>query len=845
MIIGTALLPTLNKFLSALGEWLDKMNRSGQLQKDVNEAVKTATGIFQGVLAVVKPLATAFQDLGKVLGGTKNEVKDLAIVFAAFKFSNWISQMGLLGTSIKGIGTEAETAKASTTRLNAALGALGAIGVITVTIQEEIVRKQARQALADQGGSPVLALDPGAAVGKRQTRNGVPGTFQMVSGQLWWVPDKQKTLKQLLAPFQKGLSGISGAVGDISRLGIPNLQIPGGAYGNTAAPLSTSQQRAIGLAAQPQNLGLLRQQAQHDQAALDFAKKLRSSGRISNAKYVEEVTHYASDLQQTNSTIAGILQAARQKVADAAKAAAEKQKQAAQALKERLQAAREHTVAVAQLAVTRAQATPGYQDDLATERHLVEILKSQLAADRQNVDLQNQLFDAEQAVKATVKQRADAVGQAKIAAGQLAVQRAGLTDSSSDDLATNQRLLGILKATHASETDIVAQQLVIKGVRDQIKQQNQQDAQEAKQRAKDAATAAAARKDAIQFRLLGLGPTGGALVPGVANLKTRFAGIKEAVKGTFLDTPKTGSELDHIQKILSGQVREGQRGRPVGDRPDVQGHPRQAEELEPAAQGAAGVGAELRRLVGLEPHGCAEARDRVAVRVPRAGRHRPAGRSLAFAAPARSAIVINGGVHLHGVQDVPGFENELREAREGARRTCGEGRARWPSRPDGSRSRSTTPRWSGCRTGRGSTTRTRPGPGRVVHDRPRPPVRARPHRHRPGDRADHRPARRPRPDEHVRAVLQRRSGRCCRPRSPLGPRRGERGGHGSAGSSRTATTCSTRPRSSTGLRSAWSICSRCWRRSRCSRTGTGATTPPSSRPTRPARSCTRTRRCRT
>src|SRR4029077_8319984 len=64
---------------------------------------------------------------------------------------------------------------------------------------------------------------------------------------------------------------------------------------------------------------------------------------------------------------------------------------------------------------------------------------------------------------------------------------------------------------------------------------------------------AKARRDALQFGLLGLGPTGGAIVPGVANLKTRLAGIRDAVKGTFLDTSKTGGELDRIAKILSGK----------------------------------------------------------------------------------------------------------------------------------------------------------------------------------------------------------------------------------------------------------------------------------------------------
>ena len=92
VIIGTALLPTLNKYLGELSDWLGKMNRSGRLQKDVNEVVKDATGILQGVLDVVKPSAEAFKKLGDAVGGTRNEVKLLVGVFATFKLAKLVSE---------------------------------------------------------------------------------------------------------------------------------------------------------------------------------------------------------------------------------------------------------------------------------------------------------------------------------------------------------------------------------------------------------------------------------------------------------------------------------------------------------------------------------------------------------------------------------------------------------------------------------------------------------------------------------------------------------------------------------------------------------------------------------
>ena len=62
VIIGTALLPTIDKYLGELGKWLDKMNRSGRLQRDVNEAVKDGTAAFQAIKAIVDPLIAAFKD---------------------------------------------------------------------------------------------------------------------------------------------------------------------------------------------------------------------------------------------------------------------------------------------------------------------------------------------------------------------------------------------------------------------------------------------------------------------------------------------------------------------------------------------------------------------------------------------------------------------------------------------------------------------------------------------------------------------------------------------------------------------------------------------------------------
>ena len=92
VIIGNALLPSIDKLLGSLGRWLQKMNESGKLQRDVNGAVKTGTALFNDLKAIVVPLAQAFKDLGDAVGGTKNEVELLIGAFGAVGRSpGWVT----------------------------------------------------------------------------------------------------------------------------------------------------------------------------------------------------------------------------------------------------------------------------------------------------------------------------------------------------------------------------------------------------------------------------------------------------------------------------------------------------------------------------------------------------------------------------------------------------------------------------------------------------------------------------------------------------------------------------------------------------------------------------------
>jgi hypothetical protein len=588
VIVGTALLPTLNKYLGELGKWLDKMNRSGQLQKDVNSAVKTATGLFQDLKAIVGPLVGVFKALGDAVGGTKNELKLLLGLGIALKLQS-------IAGGFKTVGAEAETARGRTVAFGRALGNLPATVGTTIILEALINKKPVDDWLkshhlgfATKGIIPsLLGLVGIGGGGGGGSSGGMPG----LQGPLG-------------TPSRGAFSGLTGPVP-------APVSVPGSVSGIQNYALTAGQQRAIGLAADPSNLGLLRQQAAHDQAALEFAKKLRSSGRITNAKYVTEVTAYASDLQQTNATINGILQTAAQNAKDAATAAAEKVKAAAQAAAQKRADAQQALFDRLQFNVDKAGLTDTLQDDLKALQRYQAVVKQIIATQGSTLALQQQLLSVEMNIKGVQ--------------GQIASNRQQAAEQARQE-----------------------------------REQAKQAAQEAAQRAKEAYQAAQARalalRNARQFRLLGLGPTGGALVPGTANLQKRLTGIRDAVKGTFLDTSKTGSELDHIAQILSGKfgaVSESVRSaidqmyKDIRDK--LKSH--QGDQTKFAHLSSQGFVDSLGLNLTLAQRRAIEARfSTVGARSTV-----PAGSSGQF----NAGIVIHGGVHMHGVQDVAGLENQI------------------------------------------------------------------------------------------------------------------------------------------------------------------------------------------
>lgn len=112
-IIGMALLPTLNRYLGELGDWLDRMNRSGRLQKDVNHIVKEAAGIFSDFGHIVKIAAGAVHQIDKLTGGFAQTLEVLVGLRLVSMISGWVGGLGTLAGAWRGVAVAAGEAAAA------------------------------------------------------------------------------------------------------------------------------------------------------------------------------------------------------------------------------------------------------------------------------------------------------------------------------------------------------------------------------------------------------------------------------------------------------------------------------------------------------------------------------------------------------------------------------------------------------------------------------------------------------------------------------------------------------------------------------------------------------------
>lgn len=383
VIIGEALLPTVDKYLGELAKWLDKMNRSGKLQRDVNKAVRDGEDAFGAIKAVVTPLAKTFEAVGKAVGGTKHEVELLATAFATFKVANIVG--GLSGAA--GVAGAARTAEGEVGKLRVGLLSLGSPGVLAAIAAAGAASFELGTTLGNAlsgrtGNGPFPLSSPTATVDGPQVNLSFPQGDPRAKRSISF-----DTSTGLFSEFAKGAKGqftqtkisLDQAARDIGVSTKKLLEAIGGprnptksvaaaieaiaseASAATVIPKLTAQQAVdaflapllrlqkeiaaklppelskgqtlkLALAQNPDDLTALRQQAANDRAAIAFATKRLGEHKLTTKKFTATVGGYYNDLNATLARINEITSAAAAKAAEAAakgKAAAKKAEAAA------------------------------------------------------------------------------------------------------------------------------------------------------------------------------------------------------------------------------------------------------------------------------------------------------------------------------------------------------------------------------------------------------------------------------------------------------------------------------------------------------------------------------------
>lgn len=244
------------------------------------------------------------------------------------------------------------------------------------------------------------------------------------------------------------------------------------------------------------------------------------------------------------------------------------------------------------------------------------------------------------------KQTRVQITQGLLDALQLNLDRAGLTKSVQDDLDALLALKKGIERQIRAGGDVVALEQQLVGVLGQIRQVREQQRQ----------TAIDAR-NARQFKALGFTGTGDDVIPGVAGLRRQLKTVDQAIQGTFLDTKKTTSLISHIRQVLSGGL--GAVGRDVRDKVK-----QILDGLDQQLKDHAGDQTKFRHIstanllagLGLSPEQLRVARIRLAQVGP--GATAPAAQP-AFGLAGGGGLTINGGLHLHGVQNIRQLEDEL------------------------------------------------------------------------------------------------------------------------------------------------------------------------------------------
>jgi hypothetical protein len=106
-IIGRAVTPQLTRLFNSLGQYLQRINSTGELQRNVNQAMRDGTQITRGVVDVFRAVRTVLGPVNSALGGTRHTVMLVAEAFVGLRLVRLAREFGLLQAPVRRAGAAA------------------------------------------------------------------------------------------------------------------------------------------------------------------------------------------------------------------------------------------------------------------------------------------------------------------------------------------------------------------------------------------------------------------------------------------------------------------------------------------------------------------------------------------------------------------------------------------------------------------------------------------------------------------------------------------------------------------------------------------------------------------
>jgi hypothetical protein len=326
VIIGTAILPTLTRYLTKGTLWLDQMNRSGRLQRDVKEASrKLATGVHVASSAIHGAVA-AFRAINRVTGSTVHTLKAFAAVWLLLRVRTSLIRWGIIEAGLFRTGAAAATAEGEVSGLRLALMSLGGPGVLAALAAGAAAWGiyQSVRTKTYPGAKATVTNDANATSAGMYTYTRGGKYYEVPTGA---KPGRGKEISKEQydalrgTPDVSGDSNITGGRGQHGALRGRHTRRT--ATPTVRPPRGTSLQGRFNLAEYAlAQAGMTKSDADDRRALATEAQITRE--QMAQAKTLKDKTKYAQQLAGITQQIQGIDESAASTAADKRKARAEK-----------------------------------------------------------------------------------------------------------------------------------------------------------------------------------------------------------------------------------------------------------------------------------------------------------------------------------------------------------------------------------------------------------------------------------------------------------------------------------------------------------------------------------------